>query len=70
MNSRLSRRALIKTVAGSALLAGIGVPAIVKAQADAIIRQGEIAAAKKLEAERVRAEARQRGRERKRKRKR
>ena len=36
MNSKLSRRSLIKTAAGSALLAGIGVPAIVKAQADAI----------------------------------
>ena len=36
MNSKLSRRSLIKTAAGSALLAGIGAPAIVKAQADAI----------------------------------
>jgi branched-chain amino acid transport system substrate-binding protein len=36
MNSRLSRRSLIKTAASTALLAGIGVPAIVKAQADAI----------------------------------
>ena len=30
MNSKLSRRNLIKTAAGSALLAGIGAPAIVK----------------------------------------
>jgi hypothetical protein len=36
MNSKLSRRSLIKTAAGSALLAGIGAPAIVRAQADAI----------------------------------
>jgi branched-chain amino acid transport system substrate-binding protein len=36
MNSKLSRRSLIKTAAGSALLAGIGAPAIVKAQTDAI----------------------------------
>ncbi|MFZ2091467.1 MAG: ABC transporter substrate-binding protein, partial [Pseudolabrys sp.] len=36
MNSKLSRRSLIKTAAGSALLAGIGAPSIVKAQADAI----------------------------------
>ena len=36
MNFRLSRRTLIKGAAGSALLAGIGMPAIVKAQADAI----------------------------------
>ncbi len=32
----LSRRTLIKGAAGSALLAGVGMPAIVKAQADAI----------------------------------
>src|SRR5690348_4029488 len=36
MNSKLSRRNLIKTAAGSALLAGIGAPAIVRAQTDAI----------------------------------
>ena len=36
MNSKLSRRSLIKSAAGSALLAGMGAPAIVKAQADAI----------------------------------
>ena len=36
MHSRLSRRTLIKSAAGSAVLAGIGAPAIVKAQADAI----------------------------------
>ncbi|MGB8575772.1 MAG: ABC transporter substrate-binding protein [Pseudolabrys sp.] len=36
MNSKLSRRSLIKTAASSALLAGIGAPAIVKAQADTI----------------------------------
>ena len=36
MRSSLSRRTLIKSAAGSALLAGIGMPAIVKAQADAI----------------------------------
>jgi branched-chain amino acid transport system substrate-binding protein len=36
MNSKLSRRSLIKTAAGSALLAGIGAPATVRAQADAI----------------------------------
>ena len=36
MSSRLSRRTLVKGVAGSALLAGVGMPAIVKAQADAI----------------------------------
>src|SRR6266851_7091122 len=36
MNSRLSRRTLVKGAAGSALLAGVGMPAIVKAQADAI----------------------------------
>ncbi|MFZ0104407.1 MAG: ABC transporter substrate-binding protein, partial [Pseudolabrys sp.] len=32
----LSRRALLKSTAGSALLAAVGMPAIVKAQADAI----------------------------------
>jgi branched-chain amino acid transport system substrate-binding protein len=36
MNSKLSRRTLIKSAAGSALIAGIGMPAIVKAQAEAI----------------------------------
>jgi branched-chain amino acid transport system substrate-binding protein len=36
MNSKLSRRALIRSAAGSALIAGIGMPAIVKAQAEAI----------------------------------
>src|SRR5256885_3535250 len=36
MTSSLSRRALIKGAAGSALLAGIGVPAVVRGQADAI----------------------------------
>src|ERR1700740_3052355 len=36
MNSKLSRRSLIKTAAGSALLAGIGALAIVKAQTDAV----------------------------------
>ena len=36
MSSRLSRRTLVKGAAGSALLAGVGMPAIVKAQADAI----------------------------------
>ena len=36
MTSSLSRRTLIKGAAGSALLAGVGMPAIVKAQADAI----------------------------------
>src|SRR6202162_2394455 len=36
MNSSLSRRTLLKSAAGSALLAGIGAPAIVKAQTDAI----------------------------------
>ena len=34
--TRLSRRALLKSTAGSALLAAVGMPAIVKAQADAI----------------------------------
>src|SRR6202162_3825427 len=36
MNSSLSRRTLLKSAAGSALVAGIGAPAIVKAQTDAI----------------------------------
>ena len=36
MNSKLSRRALVKIAAGSAVLAGVGMPALVKAQADAI----------------------------------
>src|SRR5437868_11770875 len=36
MTSGLSRRALIKGGAGSALIAGVGMPAIVHAQADAI----------------------------------
>src|SRR5262245_15037637 len=36
MTSKLSRRNLSKGAAGSAVLAGIGMPAIVKAQADAI----------------------------------
>ena len=36
MNSKLSRRTLIKGAAGSALIAGVGMPAIVKAQAEAI----------------------------------
>src|ERR687887_2826427 len=36
MTSRLSRRPLIKTAAGSAVLAGVGMPAIVRAQADTI----------------------------------
>src|SRR6202521_4962077 len=36
MNSSLSRRTLLKSAAGSALVAGLGMPAIVKAQADAI----------------------------------
>ena len=36
MQLSLSRRKLLKGAAGSALLAGIGAPAIVKAQADAI----------------------------------
>src|SRR5207244_1092127 len=36
MRSNLSRRTLIKGAAGSALIAGVGMPAIVKAQADAI----------------------------------
>src|SRR6478736_4516684 len=36
MTAKLSRRSLIKTAAGSALLAGIGAPAIVRAQTDAI----------------------------------
>ena len=36
MHSRLSRRTLIKSAAGSAVLASIGAPAVVKAQADAI----------------------------------
>jgi branched-chain amino acid transport system substrate-binding protein len=36
MGSNLSRRTLIKNAAGSALLAGVGMPAVVKAQADAI----------------------------------
>ena len=36
MNSSLSRRTLIKRAVGSAVLAGVGMPAIVRAQADAI----------------------------------
>src|SRR5437667_1933912 len=36
MTSSLSRRTLIKSAAGSALLAGVGTPAIVRGQADAI----------------------------------
>src|SRR5947209_17428272 len=36
MGSNLSRRALIKTAAGSALFAGVSMPAIIKAQADSI----------------------------------
>src|SRR5215831_6609007 len=36
MSSSLSRRTLIKGAAGSAVLAGVGMPAIVRAQADAI----------------------------------
>src|SRR5437870_9210776 len=36
MRSNLSRRTLIKSAAGSALLAGVGMPAIVRAQTDAI----------------------------------
>ena len=36
MITRLSRRAMLKSMAGSALLATIGMPAITKAQADAI----------------------------------
>src|SRR3954449_1095063 len=36
MTSKLSRRILMKGAAGSAMLAGLGMPAIVKAQADAI----------------------------------
>src|SRR5919197_1836701 len=36
MTSILSRRALIKSAAGSALLAGVGMPAVVHGQADAI----------------------------------
>src|SRR5215831_19176996 len=36
MSSSLSRRTLIKSAAGSAVLAGVGMPAIVRAQADAI----------------------------------
>src|SRR6266403_3547977 len=36
MTSCLSRRTLIKNAAGSALLAGVGMPAIVRAQADTI----------------------------------
>ena len=36
MTSSLSRRTLIKGATGSVLLAGVGMPAIVKAQADAI----------------------------------
>ena len=35
-NSKLSRRTLVKSAAGTALIAGVGMPAIVKAQADAI----------------------------------
>src|SRR5262252_8905714 len=36
MNTRLSRRAVLKSTAGFALLAGVGAPAIVRAQADTI----------------------------------
>src|SRR5512132_4076088 len=36
MSTKLSRRTLLKTTAGSALLAAVGMPAIVRAQADAI----------------------------------
>ena len=36
MSTKLSRRTLLKTTAGSALLAAVGMPAIVSAQADAI----------------------------------
>src|SRR5262245_51916488 len=36
MTPSLSRRTLIKSAAGSALLAGVGMPAIVRGQADAI----------------------------------
>src|SRR5262252_5914608 len=36
MSSSLSRRTLIKSAAGSAVLAGVGMPAIMRAQADAI----------------------------------
>ena len=36
MNSKLSRRTLLKSAAGTALVAGVGMPAIVTAQADAI----------------------------------
>src|SRR5205823_24582 len=36
MTSSLSRRTLIKSAAGSALLAGVGTPAIVRGQTDAI----------------------------------
>src|SRR5262245_27165342 len=36
MSTSLSHRAVLKSVAGSALLAGIGAPGIVRAQADAI----------------------------------
>src|SRR5712671_3446496 len=36
MSSSLSRRTLIKRAAGSAVLAGVGMPAIVRGQADAI----------------------------------
>ena len=36
MSSNLSRRTLIKHAAGSAVLAGVGMPAIVSGQTDAI----------------------------------
>ena len=36
MITKVSRRALLKSTAGSALLAAVGMPAIVRAQADAI----------------------------------
>src|SRR5438309_7612139 len=36
MSANVSRRTLMRSAAGSALLAGIGMPAIVRAQADAI----------------------------------
>src|SRR3954447_21058719 len=41
MNSRLSRRALIEIAASSAVLAGVGMPALVNAQAD-VIRIGHL----------------------------
>jgi hypothetical protein len=47
MTSKLSRRILVKGAAGSAMLAGLGMPAIVKAQADAI-RIGHLTEARLL----------------------